>query len=80
MEVIYNDQSKTLHYHCKDPEKPRVLLLGPTGISALNRGGITINSGYGIKPGTKLLGLNDKSEVALRNRLSGVKLLTIDEL
>ena len=70
-----------MHYHCKDPEKPRVLLLGPdTGVSALNRGRITINSGYGIRLGTELLGLNDKSEVALRNRLWGVRLLIIDEL
>ena len=70
-----------MHYHCKELEKPRVLLLVPdTGVSALNRGRITINSGYGIKPGTKLLSLNDKPEVALRNRLSGVRLLIIDEL
>ena len=70
VEGIYKDKSKTLHYHCKEPEKPRVLLLVPdTGVSALNRGRITINSGYGIRLGTKLLGLNDKSEVALRNRL-----------
>ena len=40
----------------------------------------TIHSGLGIKPGTKLLGSNDKSKVDLRNRLSEVKLLIIDEL
>ena len=78
--VIYNAISKTLLYHCKDAEKPRVLLRGPTGISAVNIGGTTIRSDCGIKPGTKLLGLNDKSKVGLRNRLSEVKLLTIDEL
>ena len=43
--------SKTLLYHCKDPEKPRVLLLGLTGISAVNIGGSTVYSGLGIKPG-----------------------------
>ena len=67
-------------YHCKDPEKPRVLLLGTTGISAVNIGGTTIHSGLVIKPGTKLLGLNDKSKTGLRNRLSKVKLLITDEL
>ena len=36
VKVIYNAISKTLLYHFKDPEKPRVLLLGPTGISAVN--------------------------------------------
>ena len=54
--------SKTLLYNCKDSEKPRVLLLGPTGISAINIGGTTIHSGLAHKPGTKLLGLNGKSK------------------
>ena len=67
-------------YHCKDPEKLRVFLLGPTRISAVTKGGTTNHSGVAIKPGTKLLGLNDKSKAALRNRLSEVKLLIIDEL
>ena len=80
VKVIYNAISKTLLYHCKDTEKPKVLLLGPTGISAVNIGGTTIHSGLAIKPGTKLLGLNDKSKVDLRNRLSDVKLLIIDKL
>ena len=77
---VYKYKSKTLHYHCKEPEKPRVLLLGPKGISALNIGGITFNSRLGIKPGTKSHGLNDKSEAALRNRLSELKLLLMDEI
>ena len=80
VKVIYIAISKTLLYHCKGTEKPRVLLLAPTGISLVNIGGTTIHSGLGINPGTKLLGLNDKSRAALRNRLSELKLLTIDEL
>ena len=35
----------------------------------VNIGGTTIRSGLGIKPGTKLLGLNDKSKAALRIKL-----------
>ena len=35
VEVLHNPKSKTLLYHCKHPEKPRVLLLGPTKISAV---------------------------------------------
>ena len=66
MKIIYNAISKTLLYHTKDPEKPRVLLLGPTGISPVNIGGTTIHSGLAIKPGTKLLGINDKPKAALR--------------
>ena len=61
VKVIYNAISKTLLYNCKDPEKPRVLLLGLTGISAGNIGGTIIQTGLAIKPGTKLLGLNGKS-------------------
>ena len=71
---------KNMLYHCQNPGKPRVVLVAPTGISAVNIGGTTINSGLAIKPGTKLLVLNDKSKAALRNRLSEVKLLIIDEL
>ena len=80
MKVIYNAISKTLLYHCKDPEKSRVLFFGLTGISAVNIGRTTIHSGLGIKPGTKLLGLNDKSKAGLGNRLSEVKILIMDEL
>ena len=72
--------SKTLLYNCKDSEKPRVLLLGPTGISAVSIGGTTIRSGLAIKPRTKLIGFNGKSKAILRNRVSEVKLLIIDEL
>ena len=41
-------------------------------------GGTTIHFGLGIKPGVKLLGLNDKS--ALRNKLLEKKFLIINEL
>ena len=44
VKVIYKSRSKTLLYHCKDPGEPRVLLLGPTEISAVNIGGTTIHS------------------------------------
>ena len=80
VKAIYGVISKTLLYHCQEPEKPRVFLLGPTGTSAENIGGTTIHSGLAIKLGTKLLGLNNKSKVALRNTVSEVKLLIIDEL
>ena len=49
--IIDNAISKTSLYHCKDPEKHRIPLLGPTRISAVNIGGKTIHSGLGdIKP------------------------------
>ena len=52
-------------YNFKDPEKPRVLLLGPAGIPAANIGSTTIHSGLGGKPAISLLGLNDKSKSTL---------------
>ena len=70
---------KTVLDHCKVPEKPRALLLGPRGI-AVNLGGTIIHAGLGIKSGTKLLGLNAISKDALRNRLLDVKFFIIDEL
>ena len=63
MKVIYNTISKTLLYHCKDPEKSTVPLLGTTGILAVNVGGTTIYSGIGIKPGKNLFCLNNKSKL-----------------
>ena len=80
VKVIYKAISKTCLYHCKYPEKPRVLLLAPTEISAVNIGGTTIHSGLGIQPRIKLFSLNDKSKAVLRNRLSEVKFLIIDKL
>ena len=53
--------------------------MGPTGISAVNIGGITIHSGLGIKPRVKLLGLRDEMKTSLRNKLSEVKMVLIDE-
>ena len=44
VKVIHNAVWKTLLYHCKDHQKPSVLLLGPTGIPAVNIGGTTIHS------------------------------------
>ena len=60
-------------YHCKDPEKAIVLLFGPKGISVVKTNESIIHSGLGIKHGTKILGLNEKSKAALRNRSSEEK-------
>ena len=71
--------SKELLYYSKEPDKPRVLFLGPTCISAVNIGRKIIHSGLRIKPGVKLLGLSDKMKTSLRNALSEVKIVIIDE-
>ena len=53
--------------------------MGPTGIYIVNIGGTTIHSGLDIKPGVKLLGLSDKMKASLRNKLSGLTMVIIDE-
>ena len=55
-------------------------MFGATGIAAVNIVGTIISSGLRIKPGIKPLCLNEKSKAALRNSLSEVKFLIIDEL
>ena len=70
--------TKTLLYHCKDPEKHTAHLLEPTRILLVHIGGTASNSSLGIKPGTKLFCLNDKSKAALRNKLSDMKVLITD--
>ena len=46
VKIIYNAISKTLLYHCKDPEK-RAFLPGPTGISEKNMSRTTIHLSLG---------------------------------
>ena len=48
-------------------------------LSAINTGRITRHSGFGSKPGTKLLGINGESNV-IRNRLLEMKCLISDEI
>ena len=62
------------------PQKPRILLLTPTGAAAINISGTTIHSGLGINVGGKMFPLNDHQRAILRNKLSEVRLLIIDEI
>ena len=62
VKVLYNVISKRLLYDCKYPEKLKVFLLGKTGTPAVDIGEITIHFTLVAKPGTKLLGLNEKSK------------------
>ena len=70
--IIYNVVSKILLYHCRKPEKLRV----ETGETTIHSG-LPISS---VSSGTKLLSLKDKSNAALRNRLSDKNSVVIDEL
>lgn len=80
LKTIYQVVSKELLYHSKESNKPRILLLDPTTISAVKLGGTAIHSGLGIKPRVKLLGLSDKMKTSLRHKLSAVKMAIIEKL
>ena len=66
-------------YSGGDPEKPRILLLAPTGVAAININGTKIHSGLGIDFGSKLFPFNDRQRQPLRNNFSEVRLIIIDE-
>ena len=57
---IYMSISKVLMYKDGHPEKPRILLLAPTGVAAINTDGTTIHTTLGITVGSKLYPLNDR--------------------
>ena len=81
--TIFNALSKTMSYHAGNPEKPKVLMLAPTGVAAVNVAGATIHSGLGIPVGCygeTIPKLNDKTRCKLRNNLSSVKVILIDEI
>ena len=72
--------SKVLMDKGGELEKPRVLLLAPTGVAAININGTTIHSALGTNVGGTLYPLTKQHRAALRNNLSEVRLIIIDEI
>ena len=72
--------NKVFGYKGGDADKTRILLLVRTGVAAININETTIHSGLGINAGSKLYSLNDKQRETLRNKLSEVRLIIIDEI
>ena len=63
--------------------KPKVLLLAPTGVAAVNIDGTTIHSALHIPVGyfgRNLPGLSNKMKSNLRNKYLKLKVLVIDEI
>ena len=80
--LIQSDTIKLLRLSGEiDPTDVSVLLTAPTGVAAFNIGGMTLHSAFLLCSGQ--LGFqqlsNDKTNT-LRNRLSKLKLLIIDEV
>ena len=72
--------SKLLSFKSGNPEKPRILILAPTGVAAINIDGTMIHTALGINVGHKLYPFNDRQRGMLRNKLSEIKLIIIDEI
>ena len=80
MKTIFISVSKLLSFRGGDPEKPRILILAPTGLAAINIGGTTILTALGINVGHKLYPVNDRQSGILRCKLSEIKFINIDEI
>ena len=80
IKTIFLSLNKVVGYKCSDPDKPRILLLAPIRVAAINISGTTIHSGLGINVGSKLYPLNDQQRAALEKKLSEVRLIIIDEI
>ena len=72
--------SKVLINKGGELEKPRILLLVPTGVAPININGANIHSGFWINAGGKLYPLSEQHRAALRNELSEVRLIIVDEI
>ena len=80
---IYQMATQTFKQVSGNPEKPSVLLLAPTGISAVNISGTTVNMGLSIPVDNfscTLSPLPDIERIRLRNQLSELKMIIIDEI
>ena len=75
--------TKTFNLYSGSPYKPKVLILAPTGVAAINVNRTTINSGLSIPPYVKrytLQRLSDSEQGRLRNLYSEVLVVLIDEI
>ena len=72
IKTIYQSETKLLQYHGGSPEKPRVLILAPTGVASINVNGTTVHSVLGLPCRGKLFPLDSNPSVALRNKYAEV--------
>lgn len=82
IKTIYHTAAKTFRHACKNPELPTVLLMAPTGVSAININGTTINTALAIPQQTSdnLPAMSDQKKTQLRLSFSELKLIIIDEI
>ena len=75
---MYTLLHKVLIYKGGELEKPRILLLAPTRVAAINLNETTIHSSLGINVGGKLYPLSQQHRAAWRKKFSEVRLIVID--
>ena len=80
LKTIYLALTRILLHKGGEPDKPRVLKLAPTGVAAINIDGTTIHSGLGIFSNGECSPLSDKLRTSLRNKLSEVSVIIVDEI
>ena len=82
IKTIYHTAVKTFRHATSNPELPSVLLMDPTGVSAINIGGTTVNTTLAIpkETGDNLPATSDKKKTQMRLSLSELKLIIIDEI
>ena len=79
IESVFHSVSKALLYRRRDIVKPRVFLIAPTGVAAININGTAIHSALHIPCRPSFLPLNDKNKTEPRKRYSEVGLVSIDK-
>ena len=82
IKTIYHTAVKTFQHASSNPDLPTVLLMAPTGVSAINIDGTTVNTGLAIpkQTGDNLLQMSDKKKTQFRLSLSELRLIIIDEI
>ena len=80
--TIYQTAIKTFRQTTNNPDLPTVLLMAPTGVSAIHIGGTTIHSALAIpkETGDNLPAMSDQKKTQMRLTLSELKLIIIDEI
>ena len=71
--VIYQSVTKLLSYGSTLEDKPKALLMAPTGVAAINIDGTTIHTAFNIPVGhfgSNLPPLSDKMKSSLRDSLN----------
>ena len=80
IKTVHGAVSKLFLIQSGCPDKPRILVLAPTGVAAININGTTIHSALHIPCRGKLMPLSGENLAELRNKYSEVKMIIIDEI